>query len=189
MSSGINSFDGRPLLSSVNYNNFLPRSSSEIENPHSFLDTCNNFLVNTLVLHTDSAFLRELFLLKLPANVRMVLASTGDTVSLDKLAELTDKILEVAFPSSIAAVNSSAPQLSTEVSQLREQVTHLHDMVQSFTKRNWTTGRRPKSRSVSPRPPPPPATATLCWYHQKYGDAARRCKPTCDFALNDQTTR
>ena len=136
---------------------------------------------------TDSAFLRELFLLKLPANVRMVLASTGDTVSLDKLAELADKILEVALPSSIAAVDSSAPQLSTEVSQLREQVTHLHDMVQSFTKRNWTTGRRPKSRSVSPRPPP--ATATLCWYHQKYGDAARRCKPPCDFALNDQATR
>ena len=138
---------------------------------------------------TDSAFLRELFLLKLPANVRMVLASTGDTVSLDKLAELADKILEVALPSSIAAVDSSAPQLSTEVSQLREQVTHLHDMVQSFTKRNWTIGRRPKSRSVSPRPPPPPATATLCWYHQKYGDAARRCKPPCDFALNDQATR
>ena len=104
--------------------------------------------------------------------------------------QLIDKILEVALPSSIAAFDSSAPQLSTEVSQLREQVTHLHDMVQSFTKRSWTTGRRPKSRSVSPHhPPPPPATATLCWYHQKYGDAARRCKPPCDFALNDQATR
>ena len=135
---------------------------------------------------TDSAFLRELFLLKLPANVRMVLASTGDTVSLDKLAELADNILEVALPSSIAAVDSSAPQLSTEVRQLREQVTHLHDMVQSFTKRNWTTGRRPKSRSVSPSPPPPDLQLLQhCWYHQKYGDAARRCKPPCDFALND----
>ena len=61
---------------------------------------------------TDSAFLHELFLLKLSANVRMVLASTGDTVSLEKLAELADKILEVALPSSIAAV------------RLREQVTH-----------------------------------------------------------------
>ena len=118
----------------------------------------------------------------------MVLASTGDTVSLDKLAELADKILEVSLPSSIAAVDSSAPQLSTEVSQLREQVTHLYDMVQSFTKRNWTTGRHPKSRSVSPHPPPTPATATLSWYPQKYGDSARRCKTPCDFALHDQAT-
>ena len=39
-------------LGSVNYNNILPRSSSEIENPHSFLDACNNFLVNTIVLQT-----------------------------------------------------------------------------------------------------------------------------------------
>ena len=97
---------------------------------------CMQQLLGEHTSTTDSAFLHKLFLLKLPAKVRMVLASTGDTVSLDKLAELADKILEVALPSSIAAVDSSAPQLSTEVRQLREQVTHLHDMVQSFTKHN-----------------------------------------------------
>ena len=43
---------------------------------------------------TDSTFLRELFLQRLPANVRMVLASTPEPTSLDQLATLADKIME-----------------------------------------------------------------------------------------------
>ena len=39
---------------------------------------------------TDSSFLRELFLQRMPSNVRMVLASTVDTVSLEELATLAD---------------------------------------------------------------------------------------------------
>ena len=46
---------------------------------------------------TDTTFLRELFLQRLPANVRMVLAST-DTKELPDLAQLADKIMEVATP-------------------------------------------------------------------------------------------
>ncbi len=46
---------------------------------------------------TDSSFLRELFLQRLPSHVRMVLASS-DSPDLDKLAQLADKIVEVAAP-------------------------------------------------------------------------------------------
>ena len=48
---------------------------------------------------TDSAFLRELFLQRLPSQVRMVLVSADDPVSLAHLAQLADKILKVAVPS------------------------------------------------------------------------------------------
>ena len=50
---------------------------------------------------TDNAFLRELFLQRPPSQVRMVLASTDDTVSLVQLAQLADKILEVAVPTPV----------------------------------------------------------------------------------------
>ena len=60
---------------------------------------------------TDGSFLRELFLQCLPANVHMVLTSTGDK----ELAQVADKIVEVAVPS-VSAV--SVPQLTTEVEQL-----------------------------------------------------------------------
>ena len=57
----------------------------------------------------DSSFFRELFLQRLPSNVRMVLASTGDTIALDKVAQHADRIMEVAVPT-VATV--SAPHIS-----------------------------------------------------------------------------
>ena len=45
----------------------------------------------------QNAFLKELFLQRLPANVRMVLASADGTIYTDlgKLAHMADKIVEV----------------------------------------------------------------------------------------------
>ena len=43
----------------------------------------------------DNSVLRELFLQRLPANVRMVLASTADQANLENLAQLADKVVEV----------------------------------------------------------------------------------------------
>ena len=69
----------------------------------------------------DGAFLRELFLQRLPANVRMVLASTAATTSLEDMAELADKIVEVATPV-VAAVDSPLPQLTSQLEQLRHRL-------------------------------------------------------------------
>ena len=44
---------------------------------------------------TDITFLRELFLQRLPTNVHIVFTST-DTKELNELAQLADKIIEVA---------------------------------------------------------------------------------------------
>ena len=46
----------------------------------------------------DGAFLRELFLQRLPSYVRMALASTQSDTPINKLAQLADKIIEVVFP-------------------------------------------------------------------------------------------
>ena len=46
----------------------------------------------------DASFLRELFLQRLPPNVRMVLASSPEGTTLDQLAEMADKVMEVASP-------------------------------------------------------------------------------------------
>jgi len=78
----------------------------------------------------DGTFLRELFLQHLPANVRMVLASTDESLTLNKLAELADKVMEVATPS-VSAI--ATPQITTEVEQLRTEVTRLQELVKSLT--------------------------------------------------------
>ena len=79
-------------------------------------------LMGDKVSTTDNSFLRELFLQRLPANVRMVLAST-ETNELQDLAQLADKVMEVGAPtvSSVRTTNSSFEivQLRSEIADLR----------------------------------------------------------------------
>ena len=126
---------------------------------------------------TDRSFIRELFLQQLLANVRMVLASTSDSVSLDNLAQLADKIVEVSAPQSVSTVCSS--NLSDEVEKLKGQLTNLTQLVKSLPFQQ-------KSRTRSPSPAPPDSSnvndTTVCWYHQKYGQSARKCKSPCTYS-------
>ncbi len=80
----------------------------------------------------NGALLRELFLQRLPGNVRMVLAATDETVSLENLAALADKIIESASPS-ISAVTK--PKATSEVEELRAEVAWLQDAVKSLSLR------------------------------------------------------
>lgn len=129
---------------------------------------------------TDGAFLRELFLQRLPPNVRMVLASTSTTTSLEALAELADKIVEVATPHiASTTVTPSSSELLTELQQLRAAVSELKSSV-------TTLSRQPRSRSASRHrrhSPAPQSTedSSMCWYHQTYGEAARKCKTPCSY--------
>ena len=125
---------------------------------------------------TDGSFIRKLFL-RLTANVRMVLASTNDSVSLDDLAQLADKIVEVSAPQSVSTVRSS--NLSDEVEKLKGQLTNLTQLVKSLSFQR-------KSRTRSPSPAPPDSSnandTTVCWYHQKYGQSAHKCKSPCTYS-------
>ena len=135
-----------------------------------------------------ASFLRELFLQRLPSNVRMVLACTDPATELSRLAEMADKVMEVSTPSINQLKTPSndthrrtpPPTPSLELKELKEEIAQLTTLVQSLS----TTPPRhsPRSRNCSPSP----AADTLCWYHQKFGDQAHRCRPPCSRSLNDQ---
>jgi len=135
-------------------------------------------LLGEKATNTDAAFMRELFLQRLPSNVRMVLASTPDTGNIEDLAQLADKVVEVAVPS-VASVNTS-----TELQQLRQEVADLKGMLQSLK----LTRRPPRSRSPSPALPTQ-QSQELCWYHAKFGDQAQKCKPPCSKSGNFKAKR
>ena len=125
---------------------------------------------------TDGAFMRELFLQRLPSNVRMVLASTPDTGNITDLAQLADKVMEVASPS-VSGITTT-----TELEQLRQEVAELKAMLQTLQ----LAKRPPRRRSPSPAPPHRQAH-DVCWYHAKFRDAAQKCKPPCIKAGNSQS--
>ena len=138
----------------------------------------------------DDALLRELFLTRLPNNVRMVLTPSGTSISLDNLAEMADRIMEVSTPTMATVHVPPAPteldSLRTEVRQLREMLKSLSSPSRNFRHRSPTPTRL---RSPSPARPPPSGDPTLCWYHQRFGKAASKCRPPCRQALNDQARR
>ena len=73
----------------------------------------------------------------------MILASTNPTASLEELAELTDKVMDVAAPS-ICEVNATSP-LAAEVEQLRGDVLRLEKLVKTLVRHRSSS--RPNTRS------------------------------------------
>ena len=84
-----------------------------------------------------TSFLHELFLQRLPPNVRIVLTSADTSLDLSKLADMADKVMKVVTPT-VASV--STQQTNSEVTLLREEIARLADQITSLTH------DRPKSR-------------------------------------------
>ena len=142
---------------------------------------------------TDESFLRELFLQRLPPNVRMVLVSTPEGTRLEQLAEIADKVMEVAGPAppNIAGVNNTP--LSKEVESLREEVARLGTLIQQLSHSRSNTRSSSHCSRRSPTPTPTNTSDStdtsresepLCWYHHKYGSQAKNCKGPCSWKSN-----
>lgn len=135
----------------------------------------------------DNSVMKELFLQRIPAQVRMVLASTPDTTTLEELAQLADKVLEVAVPPpAVAAINNHDSDMASELQRLRTDVTNLMCAVRALP-----TGNRPRRRgnSTPPRTREPSPQRQLCWYHNRFGEEARKCQPPCSWDLNSRAGR
>ena len=153
----------------------------------------------------NESFLRELFLQRLPANVRMVLASSPSNTPLESLAELADRVIEVATPTvasvtpmatsqhppppamattpPVTAVDPHAPT-SQQFEQLLAGLAKLQATVTNLARARSKTPRR---RSRLPSPAPTSGSSPddhTCWYHRKFGEEARKCTAPCKFHPN-----
>eukprot|EP00057_Strongylocentrotus_purpuratus_P019718 XP_011674192.1 PREDICTED: uncharacterized protein LOC105443076 [Strongylocentrotus purpuratus] len=139
----------------------------------------------------EKGILKQLFLQRLPVNVRLILASTSEALTLSDLAELADRIIE-AQPDSPGVISAIAPatvEKAKPASALESQVTDLARLVRELTtvvghmQRSQSRSRsRSRQRNVNKRDTPSDATTDsdeLCWYHSKYGDNAHHCRAPC----------
>ena len=133
---------------------------------------------------TDGSIIKELFLQRMPQNVRMVLASVSESTPLEELATLADKIREVATPS-IASVNVPT-HATSELEQLRAENARLQQQISALQVATGPRRRRSLSRNRGrPRSPSQPG---VCWYHRRFGDAARKCTQPCSKSGNRQAS-
>lgn len=128
---------------------------------------------------TDSALFRELFLQRLPSNVRMIVASSVDS-DVQELAELADRIMDASTSnSSITMVaDSQNSSLQTEVNSLRADVSDLKKLLENLSgSQHGSRGARDPDSASRPQ-------TNLCWYHFRFGDAAKKCKAPCSKSGN-----
>ncbi|XP_039452186.1 uncharacterized protein LOC120431094 [Culex pipiens pallens] len=127
-------------------------------------------------LKVDDNLLKMLFIQRLPVNVRPILSCHDGT--LDKLAEMADKMVGVTSSLTTAAVDDAAGP--SGASGLQEQVDFLTAEV-----RRLTTSERTRNRSASRgRSSSKSRTGSqkeVCWYHRKYGRDAHQCREPCAF--------
>lgn len=143
----------------------------------------------------DDTILKTLFREQLPENIRTVLAVMDQNTSLERMAAVADKIMESTSPQNIASITANAqlapiaaPQPTTSLESRMDAIANRLDdfifwfrtsQMQKPTQRREDR-HRPRSRSRSPSMTRRPPTGR-CFYHDKYGKDAQRCKQPCNW--------
>lgn len=119
---------------------------------------------------------KTLWLQRLPEQVQMVL--TTNTLNLVQMAEIADKLMEIQQPQ-ICAIspttsNTEIIKLQQQLQQQQQQMNQITKMLEKleYNSSNPRWRRRSRSRSTS-------GMSTVCFYHEKFGDNAKKCKVGC----------
>ena len=140
-----------------------------------------------------SAFIKQLFLLRLLPQVKAILALMADKSSVDIIASSADKVMEftkVPITASILLPKAEVFTLSA-VGNISQEATHVAilDILERLTQeirklavvKSQTPRHRYKSRSPSPHHRRHSNKLGLCFYHSHFGAETQRCKMLCSF--------
>lgn len=145
----------------------------------------------------NDEFLKELFIQRLPAHVRAILAPLN--LNLQEVAATADKILESATPSySVAAISTPAASSSDAViASLAQQVAQLTTAVQKLMENSAINDRGRSPNRVFRRNFSPYRARSrsrnknqnedgVCWYHRKFAEKATKCTTPCSFVKSSE---
>ncbi len=128
------------------------------------------------ILGPDGELLRRLFLRRLPARIRDVVAAS-DSSDVNALAAMADKIFDASPPTlQCSAVSRECEELRERVSALTKQLKRLQS--KSPSPRRNTQRSQPSAQGNS-------SGSSKCWYHRRFGGAARKCEKPCSEKRKD----
>ncbi|GFX07175.1 transposon Tf2-9 polyprotein [Trichonephila clavipes] len=118
----------------------------------------------------------EVFLQQLPTAVQTILASITP-ITVEKAAEVADRILEVSTPTVSLSTNATA---SSSENHILQEIERLHKRIDDLTMKERRTPERrnsyrPRNRSFSR------SRESCCWYHKKFQERAKKCIPPCSY--------
>ncbi|GFR28820.1 transposon Tf2-6 polyprotein [Trichonephila clavata] len=126
----------------------------------------------------------ELFLQQLPTSVQTILASITP-ITVEKAAEVADRILEVSIPNVSLSTNAIA---SSSENRILQEIERLNRRIDDLTMRQRTPERRNNSRSRNHsrnRSFSRSRESGFCWYHRKFQERAKRCNSPCSYKKNE----
>ena len=131
-------------------------------------------------------FLRTMWSSRLPNNIQTIIASQS-RATLEEIAELADRIHDIAAPSphvAAATTSGASSELSCQVAVLTRKVQKLTtklDRMSRSKSRSSRSENRDRSNSRSSRSQSNYRKYPICWYHAKFAERASRCVKPCDF--------
>ena len=131
-------------------------------------------------MEVQESFLRSLWLQRLPLHVQAILRAQL-TLPLDQLAEIADCVIEVSLPQLSPTIQAVAAPLNT--AELARRIDNIDRQLTSIQQRlvvRLPMPERHQSQSrdrntISSRQP----DNGPCYYHRRFGDRARQCRPPC----------
>lgn len=132
-------------------------------------------------------FLRTIWTSRLPSGTQAIIASQPKA-EMEVLADLADRINDVVGPqvASTSAISKATPTSSAnlEIAALARQVEKLSakfDRISRHSRPRQRTSSRSSQRSSSSRSQSSYSKYPQCWYHQKFGERAKKCQKPCDY--------
>ncbi|GFX44634.1 transposon Tf2-6 polyprotein [Trichonephila clavipes] len=122
----------------------------------------------------------ELFLQQLPTAVQTILASITP-ITVEKAAEVADRILEVSTPTVSLSTNAIA---SSSENRILQEIERLYKRIDDLTMKERRTPERRNSsrpRNRSRNRSFSRSRESCCWYHKKFQERAKKCIPPCSY--------
>jgi hypothetical protein len=143
----------------------------------------------------DTAFLKALWILRLPQNIQAVLAA-NDVDDTEKLASLADKINNTFVQPEVYAASTHTPSQEKPTKNARTlgddryaaMEKKIDELTQIVSKLRTTVRSQQRSRSRGPRDkstPRSPSTTGMCYYHNRFGKKAHKCTEPCNFTSSE----
>ena len=144
----------------------------------------------------EADILKQLFVQRLPANVQLILATASTALTNEQLADLADRIMDVPMPA--VQIVQSPPITQTLLADLKGELIRLSEQVRALQvqvrnqSRSRSRGRDPPGRLPKPLTQRSAASSAdaqsegkaannLCWYHEKWGNDAHKCRAPCAY--------